>query len=69
MTQLFTGHTLTNTRAEEIVEAINAISDACDEEIRVLCIENDGPVITVVINNSDLYDEVVALGEAFSAEN
>jgi hypothetical protein len=69
MTQLFTDHSLTNTRAEEIVEAINTISDACDEEIRVICIENDGPVITIVINDSDLYDEVVLLGEAFSMDN
>lgn len=69
MTQLFTDHTLTNTRAEEIVEAINIISDACDEEIRVICIENEGPPISIIISNADLYEEIITLGEAFSTEN
>jgi hypothetical protein len=69
MTQLFTEHTLTNTRAEEIVEAINMISDACDEEIRVICIENEGPPISIVISSAELYDEIVTLGEAFSTVN
>jgi hypothetical protein len=69
MTQLFTDHTLTNTCAEEIVEAINRISDVCDGEIRVICIENDGPPISIIINDPDLYDEIVSLGEAFSSIN
>lgn len=69
MTQLFTGHTLTNTPAEEIVEAINIISGACDAEIRVICMENDGPPISIVIHDPDLYDKIVAMGEALTNIN
>ncbi len=69
MTHLFTDHTLTSTRAEEIVEAINMLSDACDEEIRVICVENEGPPISVIISNPDLYDEIVAVGQALANIN
>ncbi len=69
MTQLFTDHTLTRTPAEEIVEAINTISDACNSEIRVICIENDCPPISIIISDLGLYDEIVAVGQALSTIN
>ena len=69
MTILRTNNRLTDGRAEQIVDYINAVSEMYEEGIKVVCVERDGPPISIIIHNAALYNEIVTLGEALSIEN
>jgi hypothetical protein len=67
--EISTDYTLTQTPAERIVDAINEISMVCDGEILVVPADNSGPLVTIIINDANMFEEIVSLGEALSQVN
>lgn len=65
----FSDFTITQTPVERIVDAINEISVVCGDEIRVVLVESNGPPITVVISDANLFNDIVSLGETLSQLN